>query len=198
MGGPIFASKTGLAVWRKKAAPLEAPLIKASGGRLKLNLAVPMVVLTSLGAKSGERREVPLAYFTDGDDVILIASNYGSKRHPAWYYNLRANPKCELHIGPRGGSFVAKQVNDNADRDRLYGLAYDRLAGVYAVEDTGSRYCGLLRSSRHVQRADRSDSTAASNISADQPWAFATSPTTSPDPCSRPVASVPSSFHLGQ
>src|SRR5438270_7652076 len=127
MGGPIFASKTGLAVWRKIAAPLEASLINASGGRLKLNPAVPMVVLTSLGAKSGERRETPLAYFTDGDDVILIASNYGSTRHPGWYHNLRANPKCELHIGPRGGSFAAKAVADSADRDRLYGLAVDRL-----------------------------------------------------------------------
>ncbi|MFZ0832785.1 MAG: nitroreductase/quinone reductase family protein [Mycobacterium sp.] len=138
MGGPIFASKTGLAVWRKIAAPLEAPLINASGGRLKLNVAVPMVVLTSLGAKSGERREVPLAYFTDGDDVILIASNYGSTRHPAWYHNLRANPKCELHIGPRGGAFVAREVTDNADRDRLYGLAVDRLARVFALHDKRS------------------------------------------------------------
>src|ERR1700755_1492932 len=71
IGGPIFASKTGLAAWKKLAAPVEAKLIQASGGRLKLNPAVPMVVLTSLGAKSGERRDVPLAYFTDGDDVIL-------------------------------------------------------------------------------------------------------------------------------
>lgn len=122
----------------KIAAPLEAPLINASGGRLRLNLAVPMVVLTSLGAKSGERRETPLAYFTDADDVILIASNYGGTRHPAWYHNLRANPKCELHIGPRGGSFVAKQVTDKADRDRLYGLAVDRLAGVFALHDKRS------------------------------------------------------------
>jgi hypothetical protein len=72
MGGPLFASKTGLKVWRKVAAPLEAPLIKATRGRLKLNPAVPMVVLTSLGARSGKRHEVPLAYFTDGNDVILI------------------------------------------------------------------------------------------------------------------------------
>ena len=53
-----------------------------------------MVVLTSVGACSGERREVPLAYFTDGDDEVLIASNYGGKTHPAWYHNLRAQPEC--------------------------------------------------------------------------------------------------------
>lgn len=146
MGGPLFASKTGLKVWRKVAAPLEAPLIKATGGRLKLNPAVPMVVLTSLGARSGERRETPLAYFTDGDAVILIASNYGGARQPAWYHNLRAHPECELSIGPRGGRFVAREV-DGADRDRLYGLAKDRLAGVFALHEkrSGDRTIPVMR-----------------------------------------------------
>ena len=112
--------------------------MKATRGRVKLNVAVPMVVLTSVGARSGERREVPLAYFTDGDDVILIGSNYGSKRHPGWYHNLCANPHCELNIGPRGGSFLAKEVAEDADRDRLYALAVDRLARVFALHDKRS------------------------------------------------------------
>lgn len=138
LGGPLAASKPGLAVWRKVAAPVEAPLMKATRGRVKLNVAVPMVVLTSMGARTGVWREVPLAYFTDGDDVILIASNYGSKRHPAWYHNLRANPRCELRIGPRGGSFLAKEVAEDADRNRLYALAVDRLARVFALHDKRS------------------------------------------------------------
>lgn len=138
MGGPIAASRTGLAVWRKMAAPIEAPLMKASRGRLKLNFAVPMVVLTTVGAKSGERRDVPLAYFTDGDDVILIASNYGGTRHPGRYHNLRANPRCELHIGPRGGKFVASEVPEGAERDRLHVLAVNRLARVFALHDKRS------------------------------------------------------------
>ncbi|MFZ0832788.1 MAG: nitroreductase family deazaflavin-dependent oxidoreductase [Mycobacterium sp.] len=137
MGGPIAASKTGLTVWRKVAAPIEAPLMKASRGRLKLNPAVPMVVLTTTGAKSGERREVPLAYFTDVDDVILIASNYGGTRHPSWYHNLRANPTCELHRGPLGGPFIAS-VAEGADRDRLDALAVDRLSRVFALHDKRS------------------------------------------------------------
>jgi deazaflavin-dependent oxidoreductase (nitroreductase family) len=96
-----------------------------------------MVVLTSVGARSGERREVPLAYFTDGDDVILIASNYGTSKHPAWYHNLRAHPECQLSIGPRGGSFLAKEAL-GADRDRLYELAVDRLNHVFALHDKRS------------------------------------------------------------
>jgi deazaflavin-dependent oxidoreductase (nitroreductase family) len=82
--------------------------------------------LTSIGAHTGMRGQTPLAYFTNGDDVILIASNYGGERHPAWYHNLLAHPQCELHIGPLGGPFVAREV-DGADRDRLYALAVDRL-----------------------------------------------------------------------
>ena len=137
LGGPIYASRTGLAVWRKLLAPLEARVVTASGGRLKLNPAVPIVVLTSTGARTGQSRETPLAYFTDGDAVILIASNYGSGRHPGWYYNLRAHPECRLHIGPRGGTFRSTEVTGE-ERDRLYGLAVDRLAHVFALHDERS------------------------------------------------------------
>ena len=145
-GGPLTTSRTSLELWRKLAAPVEAPLIKATRGRLKLNPAVPMVVLTSLGARSGEPREVPLAYFTDGDDVILIASNYGGTRHPAWYHNLRAHPECELHIGPRGGRFVTRET-DGDDRDRLYRLAAERLAHVFALHEkrSGDRAIPVMR-----------------------------------------------------
>lgn len=138
LGGFVAASKTGLAVWRKVGAPLEVRLMKASRGRLKLSVSVPMVVLTSVGARSGERREVPLSYFTDRGDVILIASNYGSTRHPAWYHNLRANPRCELYIGTRGGAFTANEVVDGKDRERLFALAVDRLARVFALHDKRS------------------------------------------------------------
>ncbi len=145
-GGPLTASKPGLEVWRRIAAPIEAPLIKATRGRVKLNIAVPMVVLTTVGARSGERRDVPLAYFTDGGDVILVASNYGGSRHPGWYHNLKAHPRCELHIGPRGGSFVAREA-DAADRDQLYHLAADRLAHVFALHEkrSGAREIPVMR-----------------------------------------------------
>ena len=136
-GGPLFLSKPVLALWRKYAAPVEARVVDASGGRLKLNPAVPIVVLTTTGAKSGQRRDVPLAYFTDGDDVVLIASNYGSGRHPGWYHNLRAHPGCELRIGSRGGAFTATEAL-GADRDRLYHLAADRLNHVFALHDKRS------------------------------------------------------------
>ncbi|WNG91000.1 nitroreductase/quinone reductase family protein [Mycobacterium sp. ITM-2016-00318] len=146
MGGGIAASKPALAILRRVAMPFEPTVMKVTRGRLTLSPTLPVVVLTSVGARSGERRDVPLAYFTDGDDVVLIASNYGGSRHPAWYHNVRAHPECELHIGPRGGRFIAREVH-GADRDRLYELAKDRLAGVFALHEkrSGDRTIPVMR-----------------------------------------------------
>ena len=106
LGGRLGTTRTGAAVWRRIGAPIEAPIIRASGGRMRLNFGAQVVVLTSTGARSGQRRETPLTYFTDGDDVILTASHYGRRRNPSWYFNLVAHPECELHVGPYGGRFV--------------------------------------------------------------------------------------------
>jgi len=73
--------------------------------------------------------------------VILIASNYGGTRHPAWFHNLVANPHCELHIGDRGGRFAAQQVT-GSERERLYKLATDRLNRVFAARRIVERTSG--------------------------------------------------------
>ena len=143
----LVATKAGAAVHRTIAAPLDAPIIKATGGRVSLAVGIlPVVVLTSTGARSGLRRDAPVSYFTDGDDVILMASNYGDARHPGWYHNLIAHPECELHIGQRGGSFVAR-ATEGPERDRLYALAVDLYRGYakYAQQADGIRTIGVLR-----------------------------------------------------
>ena len=48
-----------------------------------------MLFLTHTGARSGKKSTTPLVYFTDGEDAIVVASNYGRKNHPAWYYNVK-------------------------------------------------------------------------------------------------------------
>jgi deazaflavin-dependent oxidoreductase (nitroreductase family) len=95
---------------------------------------------------SGRRRETPVTYFIDGDDVILIASNYGGARQPDWCYNLLAHPECELHIGPRGGRFVARETR-GAECDRLFTLAVDLYPGYgrYAQRTEGVRTIRVLR-----------------------------------------------------
>jgi deazaflavin-dependent oxidoreductase (nitroreductase family) len=143
----LVATRPGAVVHRMIAAPLDAPIMKATGGRVSLAMGVlPVVILTSTGARSGQRRETPVSYFTDGGDVILMASNYGGARHPSWYHNLLAHPECELHIGQRGGSFLANET-EGAERDRLYALAADLYSGYakYAQQTDGIRTIRVLR-----------------------------------------------------
>ncbi len=97
-------------------------LMRASRGRLKLPSGSPTVLLTHTGAKSGKRRTTPLVYFTDGPNVVLIASQTGKPKHPGWLHNLRANPAVELWAGGRGGHYRAREA-EGEERERLWRLA---------------------------------------------------------------------------
>ncbi len=104
------------------ANKVDPHLIRASRGRLKMPSGAPTVLLEHTGAKSGRKRTTPLLYFTDGGRVILIASQTGKARHPAWFHNVSANPEVELWAGGRGGSYRAREA-DEEDRERLWRLA---------------------------------------------------------------------------
>lgn len=101
---------------------IDPVLMRVSGGRLKSTVTAPTVLLTHTGAKSGQQRQTPLAYFTQGDDVILIASRGGSQRHPAWYHNVRANPEVELWTRGGGGRYRTREA-EGEERERLWELA---------------------------------------------------------------------------
>ncbi|MGZ4169536.1 MAG: nitroreductase/quinone reductase family protein [Solirubrobacteraceae bacterium] len=68
-------------------------LLRASGGRRSTVSVYPVVVLTARGARSGEPESTPLLYFTAGDRVVVMASNFGGEKHPAWYHNVSATPR---------------------------------------------------------------------------------------------------------
>jgi len=74
---------------------------RLSGGRIwgRWLRGAPVMLLTTIGRKTGKRRTTPLLYMRDGDNVICVASKGGMDQHPLWYRNLRANPKVEIQIG---------------------------------------------------------------------------------------------------
>ena len=90
------------------ATRIDPVLMRWSGGRVNLTNADAIVVLHHRGAKTGKLRQTPLLYFTEGPDVILVASAAGALRHPAWLHNIRANPDVELWVGKRGGRYRAR------------------------------------------------------------------------------------------
>ena len=79
----------------------------------------PIVLVTMKGAKSGRELCSPLAYSTDGDDVVVIASMGGAPNNPNWYHNLKANPDVTLEVGTDNYE-AAAVLTAGEERDRLY------------------------------------------------------------------------------
>ncbi|OBG26775.1 nitroreductase family deazaflavin-dependent oxidoreductase [Mycobacterium sp. 852002-51057_SCH5723018] len=98
----VAATKVGVALLRPSAHHLDKALTKVTGGRISFAEIVsgaPAVMLTTRGAKSGEPRTVALYGIPHPEGLALIASNFGSPKHPAWYYNLKAHPEAEVAVG---------------------------------------------------------------------------------------------------
>lgn len=74
---------------------------RATGGRLggRFLRGAPVLLLTTVGRKSGQRRTAPLIYVRDGARLVVIASKGGMDHHPLWYRNLVANPDVEVQLG---------------------------------------------------------------------------------------------------
>jgi deazaflavin-dependent oxidoreductase (nitroreductase family) len=87
-----------------------------------------VVRLTTTGAKTGIERTVPLVGLRDGEEWVLIASNWGRDEHPAWYHNLRANPEVRLGHEGQTGRYVAR-VTTGGERDAYLELASEAYVG---------------------------------------------------------------------
>jgi deazaflavin-dependent oxidoreductase (nitroreductase family) len=79
----------------------------------------PVLLLTSTGAKSGERRTTPLVYLPDGERMVIFASKGGAPSNPAWYHNLLANPSATVEIGPETVD-VNAVITSGEERERLF------------------------------------------------------------------------------
>jgi len=128
--GARFAG-TRLGAWYfiNVAMRLDRVLLPLSRGRLSMGFPFQVGLLESTGAKSGQRRSTPLLYVRDGDRVVLIASKGGNVKHPAWYWNLKANPRVTF-LAPRGatGEYVAREA-EGEERARLWDEAVDYYPG---------------------------------------------------------------------
>ncbi len=95
----LIASRPVAWVLARTIHHLDGAVMRASGGRTTASSLVsglPIITLTTTGARSGRPRSVPLVGIPDGDRLILIASNWGQTAHPAWYYNVKANPSVTI------------------------------------------------------------------------------------------------------
>ena len=95
----------------------QVDLYERSGGTQGTDLnGLPVIILTSLGARTGKVRKTPLMRVEHDGEYAVVASLGGAPKHPVWYYNLTANPHVELQDGPVRKDYQAREVH-GAERD---------------------------------------------------------------------------------
>ncbi len=108
---------------------LNVPLYRASRGRLFGRIGrAPVLLLTTVGRRSGRPRTAPVLYLADGERLVVIGSNAGNERTPAWALNLRAQPSADVQVrGERRK--VSARVAEGDERAELWQRANQQYAG---------------------------------------------------------------------
>ena len=112
---------------------------RANGGRVGGPFAgAPLLLLHTVGAKSGQERVNPVMYQAVGDDLAVFASKAGAPTNPDWYYNLLANPQVHAEIGTETVTATAR-VADPQERDRIWNAQKEAYPGFADYESKTTR-----------------------------------------------------------
>jgi deazaflavin-dependent oxidoreductase (nitroreductase family) len=117
----VYTRLSTTSAWALKTfGKLNVPLYRASHGRLFGQIAgTPVLLLTTVGRRSGQPRTVPVVYLPDGERLIVIGSNAGHKTAPAWSLNLEANPDAQVEVGSKRQKIRAR-IAEGEERVELW------------------------------------------------------------------------------
>jgi deazaflavin-dependent oxidoreductase (nitroreductase family) len=123
---------------------LNVPLYRATRGRLlgKVGRA-PVLLLTTTGRRSGQQRTAPVVYLSDGERLVVIGSNAGYERAPAWSLNLKANPACAVEIRGARKEMHAR-IAEGEERAELWRAMNEQYAGFDHYETRTARDIALF------------------------------------------------------
>ena len=130
---PLFMTRPFTWIGLNVFGRLDPILMRLTNGQVYSSrpLGLLSILLTTIGAKSGQPREVTLLAFEDGRDLFVIASRGGNARHPGWYHNLKRDPRATVVWNGRKETRIAHEA-ESPERERLWRLAmsayptYDR------------------------------------------------------------------------
>lgn len=123
---------------------LNVPVYRVTGGRLFGRIGqAPVLLLTTTGRKSGEPRTAPVVYLVDGERFVVIGSNAGHGRAPAWALNLKANSDAEVEVG-RKRQPVRARVAEGEERAELWRKANEQYSGFDAYAQRTDRDIALF------------------------------------------------------
>lgn len=119
---------------------------RLTGGRytaISLLAGLPVILITTTGARSGESRTIPLNGFMKGDNLALIASNWGRSTAPGWYYNLRANPTATVTVDNQSTPYIAHEASDE-EYASYWQQAVDTYPGYAAYKQRAGRHIPIM------------------------------------------------------
>ena len=105
---------------QRAATKLHSFVYRATGGRVGGRMVgCPVLLLTTTGRRTGQQWTAPLLYLEDEENMVVVASNGGAPKHPAWWLNLRTNPEAMVEIGNRKLRVRAEEAPPE-ERERLW------------------------------------------------------------------------------
>jgi deazaflavin-dependent oxidoreductase (nitroreductase family) len=116
------------------AMRVDRVLLPLTGGRISSGPGQNVCLLETIGAKSGQVRKTPLLYLKDGERMVVIGSKGGAPTHPAWFHNIRANPRVKILAPGRSGDYEAREA-EGEERERLWAKAVDYYSGYETYQE---------------------------------------------------------------
>jgi deazaflavin-dependent oxidoreductase (nitroreductase family) len=142
----LSASRWGSRLIASRLHTWDRFVLRITRGRTTATSALtglPVILLLSTGARSGLERVTPLLAIGDEERYLLIATNFGSRRNPDWYYNLKANPEVEILKGRTRRRYVAREL-DGEERRQGWASAVEHFTGYAAYEARARRRIPIL------------------------------------------------------
>jgi len=132
-------------ILRNAVTSLHAAIYRLTGGRIGARMAgLDVLLLTTTGSRTGQPRTTPLGYLRDGDAYVIVASNGGADRHPAWYFNLVKRPHAHIRVGDRAIDVRADTLQ-GSDRERVWSRVVEAGPGYANYQRRAKREIPLVR-----------------------------------------------------
>ena len=133
-------------VFFKIANTMHKAVLSVSGGRLGDRVMnMPVLELTTTGAKSGQKRTVMLTTpLSDGDSIVVVASRGGDPQNPAWFHNLKAHPDVEVAFKGGKAKPMRARVATTEERERLWPQVVEKYSGYGDYQKRATREIPLV------------------------------------------------------
>jgi deazaflavin-dependent oxidoreductase (nitroreductase family) len=113
----------------------------------------PLLLLTTTGAKSGQRRTNPMMYLREGDRFFVFASKGGAPTHPDWYHNLLAHPNVTVELGDQTYQAIAKPVT-GGERDQIYARWAEQYPQFRGYQEKTTRVIPVIELELHDEQSN--------------------------------------------